>query len=67
MEDVGRVRVQVAACGDFFSVFWRVAPVVDWIVGLIVVLLLARSARFLHAVAEWDSCGVRAGPSFVLW
>ena len=59
MEDVGCVRVKVAACERLCSVFRCVAGVVERILG---VFVLARSAWFIHAVADGDSCGVGAGP-----
>ena len=59
MEDVGLVGVQVSACEGLCSVFWRVARVLEAVVG---VFVLARSPRFLRAVAECDSWGVGAGP-----
>ena len=60
MEDVGRVRVKVAACEGSSLVFRCVAGVVEWIVG---VLVLRPSAWFLHAVTDGDSCRVGAGPA----
>ena len=59
MEDVGRVQVRVAACQGLCSVFRCVAGVVERIVGVVV---LARSARLVHAVTHGDSCRVGAGP-----
>ena len=59
VEDVGRVRVKVAACEGLCSVLPRVAGVVEWVVG---VLVPARSAWFVHAVTDGDSCRVGAGP-----
>ena len=59
MEDVGRVRVKVAACEGLCSVLRCVAGVVVRVVG---VLVLARSAWFVHAVTNGDSCRVGAGP-----
>ena len=59
MEDVGSVRVKVAACGGLCLVLRCVAGVVERIVG---VLVLARPARFVHAVTVGDPCRVRAGP-----
>ena len=59
MEDVGRVRVKVAAREGLCSVFRCVAGVVEWIVG---VLVLARSAWFVNAVTDGDSCRVWEGP-----
>ena len=47
------------ACEGLCEGFWCVAGVVERIVG---VLVLARSAWFVHAVTEGDSCGVGAGP-----
>ena len=61
MEDVGRVRVKVAAREGLCSVFRCVAAVVEWIVG---VLLLACSAWFVHAVTDGNSCRVGAGPGW---
>ena len=55
VEDAGGVRVKVAACEDLCSVFRCVAGVVERIVG---VLVLARSAWFVHR----DACWVGAGP-----
>ena len=52
MEDVGCVRVKVAACEGFFLVLRCVAGVVERVVG---VLVLARSAWFLHAVTDGHS------------
>ena len=59
MEDAGHIRVKVVACEGLCSVFWCVAGVPERIVG---VLVLARSAWFVHAVADGDSCWVGAGP-----
>ena len=59
MEDAGRVRVKVAACEGLCLVFWCVTGVVERIVG---VLLLARSALFVHAITDGDSCCVETGP-----
>ena len=59
MEDPGRVRVKVAACEGLCSAFWCVAGVGKRIVG---VLVLARSAWFVHAVTEGESCWFGAGP-----
>ena len=59
MEDVGRVRVKVAACEGSCSVLRCVAGVVERIVG---VLMLACFAWFVHAVPNGDSCWVGAGP-----
>ena len=59
VEDVGRVPVKVAACEGLCSVFQYVAGVVERIVG---VFVLARSAWFVHAVTDGDSCWVGAGP-----
>ena len=59
MEDVGRVRAKVAACEGLCSVFRCVAGVVERIVG---VFVLARSAWFVHAVTDGNSCRVGPGP-----
>ena len=59
MEDVGGVRVRVAACEGLCSVLRCVAGVVERVVA---VLMLARSAWFVHAVTDGDSCQVAAGP-----
>ena len=59
MEDVGRVRVKVAACEGLCSVFRCVAGVVERTVG---VFVLARSAWFVHAATDGDSCWVGLGP-----
>ena len=59
MEDVGRVRVKVAACDGLCLLFRCVAGVVERIVG---VLVLARSASSVHAVTDGDSCRVGPGP-----
>ena len=58
VEDVGCVRVRVAACEGLCLVPRCVAGVVERIVG---VLVLARSAWFVHAVTDGDPCGVGAG------
>ena len=55
VEDVGCVRVYVVACEGLCSMFRCVAAVVERIVG---VLALARSAWFVHAVTDCDSCRV---------
>ena len=47
------------ACEGLCSVLRRVAGVVERIAG---VLVLARSARFVHAVANGDPCRVGTGP-----
>ena len=57
--DVGCVSVWVVACEGLCLVFRCVAGVVERIVG---VLVLARSARFGHAVPDGDPCRVGAGP-----
>ena len=57
LEDAGRVRVKVAACEGWYSVFWCVAGVVERLVG---VLVLAFSAWFVHAVTDGDSWWVGA-------
>ena len=59
VEDVGFVRVWVVACVGLCSVFRCVAGVVERIVR---VLVLARSAWFVHAVTDSDSCRAGAGP-----
>ena len=59
VEDVGCVRVNVAACENLCSVLRCVAEVVEWIVG---VLVLAGSAWFVHAVTDGGPCCVGAGP-----
>ena len=59
MEDVGSVRVKVAAFEGLCSVLRCVAGVVERIVG---VLVLARSACFVHAVTDGNPCRVGAGP-----
>ena len=59
MEDVGRVQVKVVECEGLCSVLRCVEGVVQRVVG---VLVLARSAWFLHAVTDGDSCRVGAGP-----
>ena len=51
--------VKVAACEGLCSVFRCVAGLVERIVG---VLVLARSACFVHAVTDGDPCWVGAGP-----
>ena len=58
VEDVGRVRIGVAAFEGFCPVIWCVAGVVERIVE---VLVLACSAWFVHAVMDCDSCWVGAG------
>ena len=58
VQDAGRVRVNVAACEGLYSVFRCVAGVEEQIVG---VLVLARSAWFVHTVTDCDSCRVMAG------
>ena len=47
MEDVGRVWVQLLAPEGLCLVLWRVARVVEWVVG---VFVFARSAWLVHAV-----------------
>ena len=59
VKDVGCVGVQVPACEGLCYVFWCVARVLERIIG---VLVLARSAWFVRAVRDCDSCGVEAGP-----
>ena len=59
VEDAGRVLVKVVAFEGLCSVFRCVAGVVERIVG---VLVLARSAWFVHAVTRGYSCWVGAGP-----
>ena len=59
VEDAGGVRVKVLACQGLCSVFRCVTRVVERIRG---VLVLARSAWFVHAVTDGDSCWVGAGP-----
>ena len=59
MEDVGCVRVKVAECEGLCLVLQCVAGMVERIVG---VLVLARSAWFVHAVTDGDPCQVGAGP-----
>ena len=64
VEDVGRVRIKVAACEDLCSVLRCVAGVVERMVG---VLVLARSAWFTHAVTDGDPCRVGGGGRWALW
>ena len=59
VEDVECVWVKVAACEGLCSVLRCVAGLVERIVG---VLLLARSAWFVHAVTNGDPCRFGAGP-----
>ena len=59
VEDVGCVRVKVAACEGLCPVRRCVAGVVERIVGA---LVLARSAWFVHAVTDGSPCPVGAGP-----
>ena len=59
VEDVGRVKIKVAAFEGLCSVLRCVAGVVEWIVGM---LVLARSAWFVHAVTDGDPTWVGAGP-----
>ena len=61
VEDVGCVWVQVVACEGLLSVLRCVAEVVGRIVGVVV---LARSAWFVHAVTDGDPCRVGAGPGW---
>ena len=58
VEDVGCVQVKVAACEGLCPVLRCVAGVVERIVG---VLVLARSAWFVHAVTDGNPCRVGAG------
>ena len=58
MEDVGCVWVQVVACEGLCSVLRCVAGVVEGIIG---VLVLARSALFVHAVTDGGPCGSGRG------
>ena len=58
MEDVGCVRVQVVAREFLCPLLRYVAGMVEWMVG---VFVFAGSARFVHAVADCDSCSVWAG------
>ena len=60
VEDVGCVGVKVAACEGSCQVLRYVAGVVERIVG---VLVLARSAWFVHAVTNGNPCWVGAGPA----
>ena len=59
MEDVGCVRLNVAAFEGLRSVLRCVAGVVERIVG---VLVPARSASFVHSVTDGDPCRIGAGP-----
>ena len=58
VEDVGCVRVEISAREGLRWVHWRVARVVELVVG---VFVFARSAWPVHAVADCDPDGVRGG------